>query len=409
VALDKFSDCWNNVLLRCPSLSPKLAQDFVNNAFRRLAEVRRWSWLVKFGQFIAPQVTTGGTVNVTQNSTIVTGNGTAFTAAMVGQQFRVGLVAPIYTIATYDSPTQIELDSPFGGITQATVGYSIYQCFFPVPQDFHQFITFYDPAYNWRLYLDVQQDELNIMDAQRGSTGNAYLVSFRDYTTSQVGIVSNPVQISGTGAIPLSSGSFTAPVNAIYTVQITTPGQSGTAVFQWSKNNGAYTTGVLTDAGGAAQSLMDGITISFPLAVTYNNADQFIIQGTAISNPGVPRVELYPHQQANHVWGFIYEARAVDLQDFGAVLPRYIRGDVLTDLAMEEVCGWPGPSPDKPNVFFNLNNAERYHQMNERQIQTLERQDDETYLQDLTLAYPMMSWAYASVLGDSRYLQSHSI
>jgi hypothetical protein len=409
VALDKFSDCWNNVLLRCPSLGPKLAQDFVNNAFRRLAEVRRWSWLVKFGQFIAPAVTTGGTVNVTQNSTIVTGNGTAFTAAMVGQQFRIGLVAPIYTIATYDSPTQIELDSPFGGITQSTVGYSIYQCFFPVPQDFHQFITVYDPAFNWRLHLDVQQDELNIMDAQRGNTGNAYLVSFRDYTIAQVGIVSNPVQIAGTGAIPLSNGTFTAPVNAIYTVQITTPGQSGTAVFQWSKNNGAYTTGVITDPGGAAQSIMDGITISFPTGVTYNNNDQFIIQGTAVSNAGVPRVELYPHQQANHVWGFMYETRANDLQDFGVVLPRYIRGDVLTEMAMESLCRWPGYSDDKKNPYYNLESARMRHEDNEKQIQLLEVQDDNVYMQDLTMAYPMMSWAYATVLGDSAYLQRHAI
>ena len=409
MALDRFQDIWNNVLLRCPSLSPKLAQDFVNNAFRRLAEVRRWSWLVKFGQFIAPQVTTGGTVNVTQNSTIVTGNGTAFTAAMVGQQFRVGLVAPIYTIATYDSPTQIELDSPFGGITQATVGYSIYQCFFPVPQDFHQFITLWDPAFNWQLVVDVQQSEINMWDAQRANTGNAYVASFRDYTTSQVGVVSSPVQIAGTGAIPLSSGTFTAPVNAIYTIQITTPGQSGTAVFQWSKNNGAYTAGVLTDAGGAAQSLMDGITLSFPTGVTYNNNDQFIIQGTAIANAGVARMELWPHQQSNHVFPYLYESRPVDISDFNAVLPRFIRGDVLVDMAMEEVCTWPGPSGDKSNVYFSLNNAARYRQTNERQVQLLEVQDDNVWEQDLSYSYPAIAWAMATPLGDARILQSHAV
>jgi hypothetical protein len=409
VALDKYSDCWNNVLLRCPSLSPKLAQDFVNNAFRRLAEVRRWSWLVKFGQFIAPQVTTGGTVNVTQNSTIVTGNGTAFTAAMVGQQFRVGLVAPIYTIATYDSPTQIELDSPFGGITQATVGYSIYQCFFPVPQDFNQFICLWDPAFNFQLVQDVQQSEINMMDAQRANTGNSYVVSFRGYTASQVGVVSNPVQITGTGAIPTSSGTFTAPINALYTIQITTLGQSGTAVFQWSKNNGVYTTGVVTDPGAAAQSIMDGITVAFPLGVTYNNGDQFIIQGTAISNPGVPLVELWPHQQSNHVFPFLYEARATDLQDFNAVLPRYIRGDVLVGLAMEEVAMWPGPSSDRPNIYFNLNNAEMYRRDNEKQVQLLEVADDNRWEQDLSYSYPQMAWAMCFPLGDSRFLQSHAI
>ncbi len=297
--LDTYAQCWNKVLLRCPSLSPKLAQDFVVNAFRRLAETRRWSWLVKFGQFIAPAVTTGGTVTVTQNSTTVVGVGTAWTAALVGQQFRVGLSAPIYTVAQFDSSTQFELDQPWGGLTASAETYSIYQCYFTPPPDFNQFICLWDPAYAWQLYLDIQQGEINQWDPQRANIGNSFLVSFRDYTTSQVGVVGNPVHIIAVGnsPSPLSGGIFTAPSNAIYTIICTTGGVSGTAQFEWSKNDGAYTTGVVTDAGGAAQSLQDGVTISFPVGPSYVLNDMWTISATAISNSGLPRYELWPHQQ----------------------------------------------------------------------------------------------------------------
>src|ERR1700746_923306 len=103
MAQETFAQSWNKLLLRCPQLSPKLAQDFIINAFRRLVEYRRWSWRVKFGQFIAPDAYSTGTVSVTNNLTTVTGSGTVWTSAMVGRQFRVGLASPIYTIAQFNS------------------------------------------------------------------------------------------------------------------------------------------------------------------------------------------------------------------------------------------------------------------------------------------------------------------
>ena len=409
MAQETYQQCWNKLLLRCPALSPKLAQDFIVTAFRRLVEHRRWSWRVKFGQFLAPNAYSTGTVSVTNGFTTVTGAGTAWTAAMVGQQFRVGLAAPIYTIAQFDSPTQIELVQVWGGPTSAASGYSIYKCYFVPPDDFSQFITVFDPMFNWALILDIDQADLNAIDAQRANSGNAYVVSFRGYTTSQVGVVSQVLQVVGSGAAPISGGQFLGPNNAVFTIQITTGGVSGIADFEWKKDGSAYTTGVLTDSGGAPQTLMDGVVVSFPTGFTYVIGDTFVIQTTAIPNAGLPFFEFYPHQQSSHVYGFLYSTTPPDLNDPNAVIQRYIKSNFLVDMAIEDLSLWPGVSADKINPYYSLRNADYYKRRNMEQIQKLEIQDDNVWSQDISYAYPQLTWPFAYVLGDSRFLQSHGI
>ena len=259
---------------------------------------------------------------------------------------------------------------------------------------------------NWQLWRHVQQQELNTWDAQRSSRGQAYVVASRDYSTAQVGIVGSPTPIVGSGPIPTSGGTYTAPADTIFTVVITTGGASGTAIFKWSKDSESYTTGVLTDA--AAQSLQDGVQVAFPTGVTYVLNDTFVIQARAVPNAGLPRFEIWPHQTAQYVYPFLYEARATDLSDTGAVLPRYIRGDVLLELALAEAARYPGPSADRPNPYFNIKLSDMHQMRAERMILDLERQDDETFEQDVTFQMPL-GFPYATPLGDASWLQAHAI
>lgn len=402
---DTFAEVWGRVLLRAPNLSPKLAQDMVRSAFRRLAERRRWSWLVKQSQIIAPAVYSTGTVTVTLNSNIVTGSSTVFAETHVGRQFRVGLLTPIYTIVSVQSATQLTLDQVWGGATASAQSYEIYRAFFEMPTDFHQLISVYDPQLNWRLHLDVDQNELNTFDAQRANSGNAYLVSFRDYSTSQVGTVASPVQVDGSGNDPTSGGTYTGPSNALFTVEITTGGIAGTAVYRWKKDGGSYTSSVTTDVDGAAQDLQDGVTINFPLVVTYTSGDIWVIRATALSNPGVPRYELYPHQTAAHVYGMMYETLPVDLTDSGAVIPRAIPGDLLTTLAMAEVARYPGTDTSK-NPYYSLGVAKMYDQQAEERLNLMEIRDEDVWMQNLS--YDTASWPFAPLWGDSKFMQSHA-
>ena len=401
---DSWAEVWGRVLLRAPNLGPKLAQDMVRNAFRKLAERRRWSWLIKQAQIVVPAVYNTGTVTVTLNSNIVTGSGTTWTNAHIGRQFRRGLTTPIYTVVSVQSATQLTLDQVWGAATASAVTYQIYQAFFEMPDDFHQFVSVYDPSKNWQLHLDLDQQEVNAFDAQRANSGTAYLVSFRDYSASQVGTVAQPVQVDGSGGDPSSGGIYTGPADALFTIELTTGGAAGTAIYQWKKDGGSYTTAVTTDANGDPQELQDGVMITFPTGVTYVVDDIWVIRTTALSNPGNPRYELYPHQTAAYVYGMMYETLPVDLSGSG-IIPRAIPGDLLTALAMIEVAMYPGTDTQK-NQYFNTAVARMYQTQVEERLNLTELRDDDVWMQNLS--YNVFSWPFAPLWFDSAFMQSHA-
>lgn len=191
MASDSFADIWGSVLLRCPDAGALFAQNIVRNAYRRLYKRRRWSWLIKPSQFVVPQLINAGTVAVTIGSQTVVGTGTAFDSSMVGLQFRVATTGPIYDIQAVTDATHLTLSLPWA-FTQSftSVGYQIYRCFFTPPSDFHEFVSLWDPNYNWQLNLNVDQRTINAYDAQRANFQQAYVVSFRDYSQDAHG---NPV------------------------------------------------------------------------------------------------------------------------------------------------------------------------------------------------------------------------
>jgi hypothetical protein len=173
LSLDSYSKIWGGVLLRCPLAGSFLAREWVSHAFRRLAERRRWSWLMKRGQFLAPAVYNTGTVTVTRGSTTVTGAATVWTALMVDRQFRIGS-NPLYTIVSINVVAQtLVLDQAWGGATAAGSVYESYQSIFAVPTDFHSFVTVWDSKMNWQLHRNYTQNELNTWDSQRASRGQA--------------------------------------------------------------------------------------------------------------------------------------------------------------------------------------------------------------------------------------------
>ena len=140
---------------------------------------------------------------------------------------------------------------------------------------------------------------------------------------------------------------------------------------------------------------------SNPYAIVFRDMDT--------SSPPLPRYEIWPHLKQQYAIPFLYETRATDLEDSGATLPRYIRGDVLLEFALWQAALWPGPEGRK-NPYFNMGLADRHRGEFERMVAELERQDDEKWEQDVTYSewwsYPQVGAPYPL---DSAYIQSHAV
>lgn len=188
MSLSTYDGLVRGVQLRCPSASHFLARQWIDYAFRQVTDSKLWSWQRKRGQFLIPQAVVAGTVAVTRGSLDVQGAATAWTTDLVNRQFRVATNTPIYTITAVDDVAQtLTLDQPWGGATASGQGYSIYQAYVTVPTDFQNFITVWDPNFNWQLNLQVSQEDINWWDAQRANAGTSYCVAQYGYDS-----VNNP-------------------------------------------------------------------------------------------------------------------------------------------------------------------------------------------------------------------------
>lgn len=308
MALSTYDDLTRGVVLRCPAASIFLARQWISYAFRDVAERRRWSWLWKRGQFLLHALVNDGTAQVVQGSPNVVGTGTSFSSALINRQFRIGLQVPIYTITAVADATHLTLNEPWGGASASGVGYEIYNAYVTVPTDFQSFISVWDPRYNWQLWTNTTQSELNTWDAQRASQGTAYVLSPIDYDT----------------------------------------------------------------------------TVTPPL----------------------PRYEIWPHVKQAYSYPFLYISRAQDLEDANASLPRYIRGDVLLEMALAQAARWPGAGQEK-NPYFNLALAMQHDARALKMVQEMETQDDELNESDLMLYAPTQLPFAPIPWGDSRWLQNH--
>lgn len=175
-----FQDLWNELIGHVPSLSPFLAQRFINRAWRDIRQIKSWSFQIAEGFLIVPTVITTGTVSVTQYSRTVTPNATAIAALDVAgthpllgeRQFRLAPGTRIYNIESYDSTT-ITLVEEYQEVTANSQNYQVFRCFFKPPtSDFIRFISIRDLITNYHIRLNYTQEELNRTDPQRNTTGD---------------------------------------------------------------------------------------------------------------------------------------------------------------------------------------------------------------------------------------------
>lgn len=410
---DDFNSISNRLLNRCPAAGILLSQQMVNDAWKRLQARREWSWRRGSGIFAPPNLYQTGkaSTNVATGSpTLISGSGTAWTPQMVGTQIRLGgLLYPYYTIVQYISPTALLIDQVWAGPDVSLVTYQILQCFFPVPADFNYFYTVVSIKDGYRLWTNITENDLSMLDPQRTNTGQTYATAFKDFTSNYGGTIGPVIRVGGTGPSPVSTTTlgYSYVANATYIIQVVTGGISGTATFQWMRAGQTSFQGIVLTAD-SAQDMQDGVQIYWPDSASYVSGDIFIINTQAQITSGVPRYELWPAPTFNgYLYPYIYIRKEADVTPQQPQFPPFVanRGDVLLEMSLAQCARYPGADADHPNPYFNLKLADMHDTRSEYLINELERNDEEVGVSNIDFQiYPY----YPSPWATGQWQQSHA-
>lgn len=181
-----FEQLWKRLIVHAPGIPVPLAKEFVNTAYSRALALHDWSALRGRVDVFIPAQQAAGTVAVAQGSSTVTGSGTAFGTDMPGRQIRIGN-SSYYTILTVDIFLQtLTIDRAWVGETASGLSYEINAAYFAAPSDFNHFISFIDPANNWKLHLKFLSEDIDRWDAERTSAGTPFLVVSQGLTPSGI-------------------------------------------------------------------------------------------------------------------------------------------------------------------------------------------------------------------------------
>jgi hypothetical protein len=329
---------------------------------------------------------------------------------MVGTQIRLGgLLFPYYTIVQWISPTSIMIDQPWAGPDVTSVPYQILQVYYPVPSDFNYFYTAVSIKDSYRLWTNVTENDLSMLDPQRTNQGQTYVVAFKDYVSNYGGMIGPCIQVNGSGPSPVSTTTFgySYVANATYIVQIVAGGVVGAATFQWMRAGQTAFTGPVTVTDSNPIDMQDGVQVYFP-AGTYVTGNIWIVNCQSQIQTGVPRYELWPApSNVNYLYPYIYIKKESDLTDAAPQLPPFIanRGEVLLEMALASCARYPGATIEAPNPYFNLKLAQMHDERVERMLNELERNDEEVGVSNITYeTYPL----FPSPWDTGSWKQSHA-
>lgn len=118
---------------------------------------------------------TTGTVTLTNASTVVTGSGTTFTAAMVGRYIKGNLDARWYELSGFTSTTVMASKKSFQGTTASSLAYTIGEMPL-IPEDYHALLWYQPVAQYWMMKKEPEQAAYYqaLYDKGRQSFENTY-------------------------------------------------------------------------------------------------------------------------------------------------------------------------------------------------------------------------------------------
>jgi len=386
--MDDYVSLYNRLLNRCPDVGAVLAGQFVNDAWHQLQGHRpEWSFRRRSSVFSPPTLYNQGLASTNSGvgaPTLITGLNTGWTPDMIGRQIRIGgLLYPFYTITGWLSATQLLIDKPWSGADVQAQSYTIQQNYFSVPDDFGFFYALVSIKDGYRLWTNLSQADIDLLDPQRTNFGQTYAAVFHDYAPIYGGTIGPAMAlIPGTAASPVSTTTtgFTYPIDASYLIQISAGGVSGVATFQWLRmGQSTFSFPVVTDQFPI--DLSDGVQVYFPDGGTnYQAGWLYIINCRSLVSVGTPRYELWPAPTFQaYLYPYVYIAKISDVTDAAPQLPPFIatRGEVLLEMALEKCSEFPGSDSMHPNIYHDLRQAQYHRGKWLDMLVDIEREDEE--------------------------------
>jgi hypothetical protein len=162
-----------------PEMDTEWAGRTINDVYREVVQRRNWYGLKVRGSINIPSGIFGGTATVRNGSNLVYGVGTAWTNALIGQQFRMGFTYPYQTIYNVNEAAQVlTVDTPFGGNTQ-TGGYTIAAAYQMMGANFVRFDWAVNQQQGWPMEVNVPVPTVNTWDVWRQSLGWSTILGTR--------------------------------------------------------------------------------------------------------------------------------------------------------------------------------------------------------------------------------------
>ena len=170
-----FNAIWRELVFYNPDVPPRLVQSLTKDAFQELRDAKLWSWAVSETDFSTIASVSGGTIAVTNGSTAITGTGTTFVAAHVGEQIKIS--NRVFTIATRTSDTAITIDRNWPATTASGLGYTVLTAYLTVPTDFYGFVSVIDVDIPAKLWTNFDVRHIDFQDPQRVESGDPRLLA----------------------------------------------------------------------------------------------------------------------------------------------------------------------------------------------------------------------------------------
>ena len=186
-----------------PGLSPFLAENWINRAYRDIRDARLWSFLITDDAVVCPTALNQGFYNITQYNNVVVADAIASAAfatispVILPPQFLQlrfggqGQTSQIYNIASVDTTNPSAYVFTLTRVVEEpTNPASQYLCYrnyvaAPVP-DFLRWLSVVDMENGWKLFTDRTSWGFDAIDPQRQSLGLAYyLGSYKASDDSQ--------------------------------------------------------------------------------------------------------------------------------------------------------------------------------------------------------------------------------